>query len=242
MQRFKRKGALTRRWCRGRFWAAAAVLALLNTGRPVIGADEEEGPDPNDVILVEEDWELVVNEPDDQLETPQFHTVMSPFGHLDSYYAQVLWNYREVEDEFAPGGLQLQSWNGENRLNLRSINGRLLSTEAETITWTQVLGTNGYELAFAIDNGHSETWGEFGRDIRITQNANLENLNAYDTAVSVQNSWVTYGSNRVTSLVIKQVRKYGAYGLISVDTVPKVVYEFADTQDSGEDVAPLEDY
>ena len=47
------------------------------------------------VIRVEEDWILVVNEPDYAVDSPQFHTVMSPDNHIDSYYAQVTWNYKE---------------------------------------------------------------------------------------------------------------------------------------------------
>jgi len=54
---------------------------------------------PESIMRVEEDWVLV--EPDGDVLAPQFHTLMSPFIHLDSFYAQVTWNYWELP-EFEP--------------------------------------------------------------------------------------------------------------------------------------------
>jgi hypothetical protein len=177
------------------------------------------------VVRVEEDWTLVLNEPDDNVDSPQFHTVMSPFTHLDSYYAQVVWNYREIPD-FVAGGLQLQSWNGETQIRTRSVGDSQLSTSAETITWTQSLETNGIVLLFQILNGESATWGVFGKDMNIDAEAYLPDLENYSPKVSVANSCITYGSNRVNVLMITEIRRYSADGeLVSVDTAPRYVYQ-----------------
>ena len=184
---------------------------------------------PTDVARVEEEWFAVLNEPNNMVESPQFHTTMSPVANLDSFYAQVTWNYRYITDlygalQYQPGGLQLHSWKGDTELRTRTLSTAILSTAAENIVWTQSLQTDGATLTFDILNGWSTTWGAFGKDMRISADANLPNLNTYSTDVSVKNSWVTYGSNRLTLLMIYEVRRYNAYGqLIATDCEPKVL-------------------
>jgi hypothetical protein len=208
--------------------AVGGVLVGATASGQVAPPPGGEGGSTDPVVRIEEDWQLVLNEPDSMMEAPQFQTVMSPFGTLFSYYALVIWNYRETPN-FAPGGLQLQSWDGDVRICRRGVGDTLLSTTAETITWTQALETNGSLLTFQILNGQSVTWGEFGKDMLITQTATVPNLSSYRTAISVDNSWITYGSNRVDRMVITQVRRYTASGQVTVDSTPKVVFERTDT-------------
>ena len=167
---------------------------------------------------------LVLNEPDGNVDSPQFDTVMSPFQEVDSFFAQVLWNYRETPN-FVSGGVQLQSYEGELLTRRRSMEFGQLSTTAETITWTQGLSTDGVVLSFEVTNGRSTTWGAFGTDMRISSDANVPNLSDYSPDVSAQQSCITYGSNRVNEMVISQVRYYGATGLLGVDNTPRVVFE-----------------
>ncbi len=167
---------------------------------------------------------LVLNEPNGNIDCPQFHTLMSPFDDTESFFAQVLWNYRETP-EFTSGGVQLQSYNGEDLIRRRSMEYGQLSATAETITWTQTLATDGAELSFEVSNGESTTWGNFGKDMRISADADLASLEDYSPDVSVRESCVTYGSNRVEMMVITQVRYYGAGGLLGVDETPHVVFE-----------------
>lgn len=167
---------------------------------------------------------LVLNEPDGNVDSPQFNTVMSPFQDVDLYFAQVLWNYRETPN-FTSGGVQLQSYEGERLIRRRSMEFGQLSTAAETITWTQGLTTDGVALFFEVTNGQSTTWGTFGKDMSISSDAYLSDLSTYSADVSAQQSCITYGSNRVDELVITQVRYYGATGLLGVDNTPRVVFE-----------------
>ncbi|HOW69139.1 MAG TPA: hypothetical protein PKY77_00945 [Phycisphaerae bacterium] len=202
----------------GALSAGLALVAVLWPAPSVLSVQEFSEP----VTRVEEDWVLVLNEPDDAITSPQFHTVMSPVGNLEGSYAQVLWNYREVPN-FVAGGLQLQGWNGEQMVNSKTVRVTPLSTTAETIRWTQVLEIVEGELFFDIVNGQSTTWGWFGRDMRLQQAGTASDLNAYNAQVSVNNSCITYGSNRVTQLVINEVRWYGQSGLLYTDSTPKVI-------------------
>ena len=178
-------------------------------------------------MQVEEDWELVLHEPSSAITAPQFYTVMSPHVHLDSLFAQVTWNYQELP-EFSSGGLQIQAWDNETMLAKKNFGAAKLSTSAETVTWTQILHTDGAKVSFIIKNGRSTTWGNFGypaQNMKIQGAANLPDLNGYSPNLSAENSGISFGSNRVGSLKITQVRYYGPSGLLGVDTNPKVVFE-----------------
>lgn len=176
------------------------------------------------VLVVEEDWMLVLNEPNGAVHSPQFHTIMSPHSDVNTSYAQVLWNYRETPN-YVPGGVQLQSYSGETLVRRRSMEYGQLSTVAETVTWTQRLATDGTVLSFEVLNGSSTTWGSFGKDMRLDDTAYLPDLSNYSPETSARESCVTYGSNRVDSMVITQVRYYGASGLLFTDNTPRVVFE-----------------
>lgn len=205
------------------------TLAALVGVAAAVPASGQESAEP--VVRVEEDWQLVLNEPNYGANSPQFHTLMSPGKDTESIYIQATWNYRELP-AFQSGGLQLQGWFGDSCGIQRNPCTEQLSNSAETVTWTQSLETDrSSKIVFSIMNGQSTTWGTFGGDLhKITGYIRIPDLNAYSTSVSVQNSWITYGANRVDSLVITQVRRYGSGGLISVDTEPKVIYNLEQDQ------------
>lgn len=212
--------------------AIAALAALVVLAGPVIvAAQDNPAPDPQQTVTrVEEDWVLWVYQPDGEAVCPQFHTVMSPLPNLDSYYFMVTWNYWELPG-FAPGGLQIQSCNGNDVLDTNGVGDKELSKYAEVITWTQVMETNGTELGFTLLNGKSETWGEFGYpETTIVSDTVVDDLSAYSPEASVANANITYGSNRVVVLAINQVRYYGEDGLIRQDDTYRPVFRIFDHQ------------
>ena len=184
------------------------------------------GTTATDVMQVEEDWELVLAEPAAVKTAPQLETMISPVGNIDSVFARTTWNYREFPD-FQAGGMQLQAWHHDAFLAKTDFGTNDLSTVSETVTWTQVLKTDGTVLTLKITDGNSITWGASSSDnstlVGVVQ---LPNLNGYRTDVSVANSGVTFGANRVVRLRIKEVRRYNADGtLLSTDSDPKVIHE-----------------
>ena len=130
---------LSRGACRGIVVTGAMLILLILPGNYPPRANASDAPWAGGaqtiptVVRVEEDWCLVLNEPFQGQTTPQFHTVMSPYGHAETAYAQVSWNYRELPD-FAAGGLQLQAWGPDFELGFRDDRQDTLSTDAETVT------------------------------------------------------------------------------------------------------------
>lgn len=216
---------LSSRWGDERRWRerlAGIVLtwmAVVNLA-PVVEAQEQAA-----VTRVEEDWELVVAQPDPDTTAPQVTCVISPSGNLDGHYASVELNH-QTQPDFASGGVHLQSWSGEDPLGTyTSSQTGLLNLESETVTWTQSMELVGSALKFSVE-GDSATWGHFGggEELKANVGSSLENLNDYRPDTSVANSGVGFASNRVTRLVLKEVRYYSAQGLLLSDTTERVVY------------------
>jgi len=199
-------------------WLSALVALLVMTSASVAQFAEP-------VTWVEEDWELVLVEPDGDILAPQFHSAMSPYSHIDNYYMQVTWNYWEIP-EFAGGGYQVQGWEGEEVIRLKSLGSEEFDLSAETVSWTQVMAVFNNSLWYAIVDGESVTWGSFGGlGTVIGGMTGVTSLDGYSPDVSVENSWVTYGANRISSLKITEVRYYGASGWLYTDTTPRVIHE-----------------
>ena len=177
------------------------------------------------VVRVEEDWELVVGEPDANNNAPQVSCVAAPVGNVDSAYATLSLNHQSLP-EFVPGGIQLQVWNGETPLEWRKFpNASLMAQPSETVYWTQTMAVAGGQLTFEVLNGTSTTWGTFGGQgyLKASVATTLENLNAYDPEVSVKNSGVSFAANRVQSLVLRKVRLVMSNGEVLEDATSRSV-------------------
>ena len=153
---------------------AFAVFALVQAGAQNAAAQS--------IVRVEEDWELVITEPESNTEAPQVTCVISPVGHIDGLYSVFDLNLRHNPD-YAAGGIQIQLWSGTNTLSSSSSNrGVLLETPGETIAWTQVMKLQDGDLSFQVVNGSSQTWGSFGGGpkLLVSRASGLENLNAHE--------------------------------------------------------------
>jgi hypothetical protein len=100
-----------------------------------------------------------------------------------------------------------------------------MDTQGETIRWTQRMRLMDGRLFFSIRNGTSTTWGTFGASGTMWRGVytSIRSLAAYDPDISVENSGVTYGGNRVSKLVLKEVRRYRRDGQVLVDSTPRPV-------------------
>ncbi len=177
----------------------------------------------DDIVRVEEDWELVMGTPDPSTVSPQATCTFAPAGNLNSFYAVFDLNLRNFPS-YEAGGVQLQLWNGNSSVEaVREKAGYTLRTDGETVSWTQRMSLDDHELQFAVVNGNSTTWGQFGTSIAITIPSELENLNSYSPELSVENSGIGFGANRVSSLTLVRTRAYSVTQAYE-DTTPHVVY------------------
>jgi hypothetical protein len=202
-----------------------AALSTLVVGGLLLGLTPVRGEPPT-VVRVQEDWELVVGDASAQREAPQVVTVLSPFNSEDGVYGLFELNHQSLPS-YQQGGMQLQVWNGEELVGFKD-NARtdLLGQEGEVVTWTQEMSV-AYNsvLRFRILDGQSTTWGEFAPEgtLYLNSGVSLDNLNAYSPDSSVGRSGVSFGANRVQSLVLKRVRLYSNEGLIAEDSTPRPV-------------------
>jgi hypothetical protein len=165
------------------------------------------------VLRVEEDWSLQVNEPDEQLNSPQITTAMMPLGANSSTLFFLDINHGSAPD-YSAGGLQLRAeLNGECAESKRLHEGEKLRCPSETIQWTQVMIRQGNQLKFGIISGKSQTWDSFGGSESFVDVAtNATSLDAYRPADSLSNTGAVYAGNRVASLKLLRVRLYNDLG------------------------------
>jgi hypothetical protein len=206
----------------GAFVALAALLAVAVERTPAdidLGLGLDLGLD---VVRVEEDWTLTLNEPNAAVASPQISTQMARAPYAPRFCNFHL-NSCDIP-RFAQGGLQLQVWKGSDTLAVQtSPNGAIMSTSNELVTWTQYIRKDGTVLKFGVKDASSTTWGDFS-GMEVTIPNGTPDLNDYSSEYSTQNSGVTFGANRVTSMVLVRTRKQLANGTVLTDNTPHVIY------------------
>ena len=178
------------------------------------------------IVRVEEDWELVVQLPEVNTDAPQVTCVISPGGDLFGVYASFELNHH-TQPEYAAGGLQLQLWNEGFPVASSSFGSQaLLAQPSETIRWTQQMKLHEGQLWFAVVDGTSSAWGDFGGqgNLKVNLPTNLTTLVGYRPEFSTEHSGVGFAGNRVASLMLKEVRWYSANDLVWRDTTDRVVH------------------
>lgn len=179
------------------------------------------------VVRVEEDWELRLLNPDSTNFGPQVSCVISPTNDIGSLHVVFTMNYRG-EPNFQPGGMQLQLWNGSRLLSQGNFpKNDLLSAEGETVRWTQQMRLGEGTLVFEIVDGSSATWGAFGGEGYLKQvtATSLDTLAGYRPTISSEQSGIGFASNRVSALILKEVRCYTSDGTVYRSTTPRVVHQ-----------------
>ena len=170
-------------------------------------AASDDAPAAN-VIAIEEHWEVLVGEPNGDASGPQITMVMSPTYNLGADFFLFTINHH-TEPSFSAGGMQVQHWYNEDlqEAQLGPDEG-LLSHNNETISWVQRMSIGGGNLTFEITDGASESWGSFGGNghLRVSATTLQSNLNDYRPAISLTDSGVNYGGNRVESVTLKLLR------------------------------------
>lgn len=161
-----------------------------------------------EIVAIEEHWELSVGEPDAASSSPQVSMVMSPTGNLTGQYFVFTLNHHS-DPGWIPGGYQVQRWDGQELVASRvGPHESTLTQTDETIRWVQRTKLEDGTLVFEIEDGESQSWGEFGDEghLRLTVASEMANLNSYRPAISLEESGVSFAGNRVRSLTLLKLR------------------------------------
>ncbi len=187
--------------------AASSILFALFSHMAI-------GDEPR-ILRVEEDWELVVTTPDPLQDSPQISTWMSPSDSIDNEHFGANFNHVQKDDN-PGGGFQTRAFDGTAIMDDRvNCNGIKLASNGEILKWTQVMAIIDHELVFAIKDGKSQSWGDFGgRDSLVRFSSSLSNLNGYSPNKSAEWSGVGFASNRVASLKLAKVRYFTDQGQV----------------------------
>jgi hypothetical protein len=213
--------------CRPALWALCLAIACSGYWeiRSCWAGDGDGNGNGNwfgpSVVRVEEDWSLLVNAPDVAQASPQVSTQMarSPYS---SRFCNFHLNSCDIP-KFQQGGLQLQVWRDTTNKTALSFASAIMNSSSELVTWTQYLRQDGNALKFGISAASSTTWGDFsGQEVDVGGSSNY--LSDYTVDYSQSNSGVTFGANRVTSMVLTAVRIYYSDGTMQSDSTPRIIY------------------
>ncbi len=210
-------------WLQRWGWLVPAVAGLFL----VVSADTRaDGEQSANVVAIEEDWELVVKEPDQETQAPQVTCIIAPNNDDAGLFAAFNLNHKSFP-QYDAGGLHLQLWQGDTPLDSAQFpSDALLATANETITWTMRMHLHEGRLWFEIVSGSSNTWGDFGHagTLKASIATETPNLNHYEAGDSMSNSGVGFAGNRVTSLKLIAVRKVLESGDVVEDNQTRTVH------------------
>jgi hypothetical protein len=134
-------------------------------------------------------------------------------------YFQVQLNH-SADENFLGGGFRVAAIQNEwSADEARSDTREVIRVDGDVVRWTSVMAIREGELLFAIKNGTSQSWGDFGGPeylVRMPAQG-LNDLSGYTPIQSVGDVDLGFGSNRVQSLILLRIRAYRADG--SYETV-----------------------
>jgi len=180
----------------------------------------------SEIVRIEEDWELVVANPDALLDAPQVTVTMVPFLQKPNLHLQVNLNYA-LKPDFASGGIQVRIQNEDSTLaHVHRKAGIQLSNPSEVVQWTTAIQKTESGYGYGIQTGNGTSWGEFGGPnyfLSLNHSTTSAGLEGYTPVSSLENSGATYAGNRVTSLYLKRFRVYANSGLLAEHQVNALV-------------------
>lgn len=212
--------------------AWAVVLSCLSTSLFAEETLEEKLSHAPPILRVEEDWEVVVADPEPENDLPQIVTVFGPTDAAFGTHTVFELNHGTLPD-YTQGGMQLQVWWSNALVGYKAQFAPVeLHVVGEVITYTTVTRLNRSEniLTMEVVNGHSVTHGNFGSGdglLRLRMYTFRDHLNPYNPNNSIAYSRVTYGANKVNRFVRKAIRFYDEDGLYCEDNTRTYVHRLA---------------
>lgn len=173
------------------------------------------------VYKVEEDWELVVNEPDPSNNSPQVTFFTSPSHYSEGTYFQLQLNYHAA-DHYSSGGFHVAAVNDDQIVDdARSKTRKNLAISNDVIRWTSVMAVIDNRAMFAVRDGYGREWSSFGGPDYLVQMvpSPVKDLSQYRYQQSMDAVDIGFGKNRVSRVTLKVVRLFYTNGHVAVAVV-----------------------
>lgn len=218
----------------------ALLFGLLTTGMVVhsglaqeITGTTGETAAPK-AFRIEEDWVVLVRNPDPETCAPQIVNMMSPDPINETSYGLFEINHGS-SPHFLAGGIQVQALKHDQLISKQNANStRTISRSYDRVSYTvSMKKTDDGQLVYQMKNGRSKTWGRFASaatDLKAAHTTDLDSLNQYVPTHSVKNTSVNVGAHRVELMAQQEVRWYDSDGkLIKQDTTVRYPHRYAET-------------
>lgn len=160
------------------------------------------------VFMVEENWEMKINEPDVKINSPQVAFFLYPDADCADCYFQLQMNYA-AEDGYSSGGFRVGAFCQEQAVDdERSQIRQSLAWDGDTIRWTSAMAVFDGKVMMAVKDGFGWQWGTFGGPEYLVEMSDQEihDLNHYTPEMSTASVDIGFGKNRVASIRLKSVR------------------------------------
>ncbi|NND97438.1 MAG: hypothetical protein HKN47_08950 [Pirellulaceae bacterium] len=190
--------------------AAMLIGGILFAGVLLATTAHAEEGNGKRLYLVQEDWEMTINDPDVATHSPQITFFACPNATNEDCYFQLQMNYH-AHDEFSGGGFHVAAFRDDTQIDEARSDTRLpLRVDGDHIRWTNVIAANNDKLFFAVNDGHGNDWGNFGGpDYLVSMPANgVNDLTNYRHQKSLEMVDVGFGANRVSWIKLIRVRYY----------------------------------
>jgi hypothetical protein len=160
------------------------------------------------VFLVEEEWEMVLNEPEPAINSPQVAFFLYPAADQPECYFQLQMNYA-AEDGYSSGGFRVGAFYHEQPIDEeRSQVSQMLCWDNDRVRWTSAMAVFNGKLMYALKDGYGYQWGAFGGPEYLVQmdDQDMHALDHYSPQTSLESVDIGFGANRVHSIRLKRVR------------------------------------
>ncbi|KAA5540021.1 hypothetical protein FYK55_22140 [Roseiconus nitratireducens] len=178
------------------------------------------------VFMVEENWEMVINEPDVAINSPQVAFFLYPDADCSTCYFQLQMNYA-AEAGYSSGGFRVGAFVDEQPVDdERSQIQQCLAWDGDTIRWTSAVAVFDGKVMMAVKDGFGWQWGAFGGPEYLVEMSgqDIHDLNHYTPETSAASVDIGFGKNRVASIHLKSVRITLADGTVRTINVDQQVH------------------
>jgi hypothetical protein len=175
------------------------------------------------VTRVEVDWEVRVREADYESFSPQISIIMANRRDLTGEFAEFRLN---PDYEGIQGGMQIDTWLGTERLAESSHLPRpALATISERITFTTVATAGESQTKYSLEGVHCNSWGDVSDSEIAPCHTVGEGLIRFSMNLTLNESEVEYGHNRVDYVIAKEVRYYIGNALAKRDRTGYYIFK-----------------